>query len=150
MHHHHQPDNNSQMQQQLNSQWQQQQFFDWVMLSNQWRTNRILEENAELANQTNQLLEQIRRQQLTPAERTREDQQRARAKVLRAAEEQLEREQQHTIGFWALFFLTAVIGLFAISSALQAHPGTQAQAIPVAAPSPDYAPRAELVRLPNQ
>jgi hypothetical protein len=36
-------------------------FWDWLMLSNQWQTNRRLEENRECLEESNRILEQIRR-----------------------------------------------------------------------------------------
>jgi len=53
-------------------------FFWALTAANQWRTNRMLEEN-------NALLEEIRRQGLTPAERAAEDKAEADAYTLRAA-----------------------------------------------------------------
>jgi hypothetical protein len=144
--------NDWQLQQQLHQQQQQQFFWDCCILANQWQTNKELQRLGELQQQNNALLEQIRRMQLTPAQRAAEDQQRARLKILHAAEAQLAREREHTAYFLILCFLTMVIGFIAIGSALQAHPAVQAipaQVQTTATPKPDYAPRAELVRLPS-
>ena len=51
-------------------------FFWALTAANQWRTNRILEEN-------NSLLEEMRRQMLSPTERAAEDKAEAEAEKLR-------------------------------------------------------------------
>jgi len=50
--------------------------FGFFMIVNQWRTNRILEEN-------NSLLEEMRRQMLSPQERAAEDKAEAEAEKAR-------------------------------------------------------------------
>ena len=50
-------------------------FFAFFMIANQWLTNCLLED-------TNDLLEKIRRQGMTPAERKAEDARRTRTTVL--------------------------------------------------------------------
>jgi hypothetical protein len=73
--------NDWQLQQQLHQQQQRQFFWDCCILANQWQTNKELQRLGELQQQNNALLEQIRRMQLTPAQRAAEDQQRARLKI---------------------------------------------------------------------
>ncbi len=51
-------------------------FFPFFIIANQWHTNRILEEN-------NSLLEEMRRQMLSPKERAAEDKAEAEAEKLR-------------------------------------------------------------------
>ncbi len=72
-------------------------FFAFFMIANQWLTNCHLED-------TNDLLEQIRRQGMTPAERKAEDARRART----------------TMHFWAAiaFALIILISAFCILSAV--------------------------------
>jgi hypothetical protein len=171
--------------------------FGWWVLSNQDETNQKLQHANdlqrranELQQQNNALLEQIRRMQLTPAQRAAEDKRREQLAARREAEAQLALERKHTLYFWMLFGITVLIGLFAIGAALDAHPAAvqsfQAVYAPpspappaesvstvpteaekaanwqrilemrkaerptaTATPTPDYAPRAELVRRPS-
>jgi hypothetical protein len=96
--------------------------FGWWVLSNQDETNEKLQCANDLQQQNNQLLEQIRRLQLTPEQRAAEDKQREQLAARREAEAQLAQEREHTAYYLIFCFLTAVIGLCGISLGLQAHP----------------------------
>jgi UDP:flavonoid glycosyltransferase YjiC (YdhE family) len=124
------------------------QFLEWWQLNDlrcqQQQTNDLMEQN-------NQLLEKIRRMQLTPAQRARED-------VLRAAEAQLatEKEKKTTQRFYLIWSLILVVCISLATWtgwASQPHPTTTAylegpSPTPTVQAQPDYAPRAELVHSP--
>ena len=97
--------------------------------------------------ENNQLLEQIRRMQLTPAQRARED-------ALRAAEAQLaaERRKQNTrcaLILSAIVVCIVVLGSWVSPSHAAVHTTVEPIATPIVQTQPGYAPRAELVRLPQ-
>jgi hypothetical protein len=95
MHHHHNSNFDWQMQQQV----QLEQMAVWQL----WRNNRQQRQTNDLLAQNNQLLEQIRRNTLTPAQRAAEDHQRA---LDDAADAAREKENLKLVGLILL-----VIGL---------------------------------------
>jgi hypothetical protein len=96
-----------------------------LTVANQWGTNRRLDENNEALAENNRLLEKIRRQLLTPAERAAEDKARAVAKA--AAEARRKRENK--------MILISGLGVLVFICILSyAHPGTQTPITPEPAP----------------
>jgi hypothetical protein len=117
----------------------------WANGQKQRRTNDLLAQNNALQAQNNALLEQIRRNSLTPAQRAAEDQQRARLAALRAAEEQLETERQNKIIKWCVIAVSVVVLLAVIFSSMTTHARTEvfapdAPAVSDATPTPSIAP----------
>lgn len=122
--------------------------FWWLWLSDiqdrQDQTNNLIAQN-------NRLLEKIRRLQLTPVQRARED-------ALRAAEAQLEAERNKTrnIVVWCIFVPIAILLVMYCLSGTPAQATTPVpsyqtttEIAPTPTPTPTtFAPRAQLVRLP--
>jgi hypothetical protein len=132
-----------------------------------FNTNSKLTKSNDLQEQNNRLLEQIRRNSLTPAERADEDAAHARKAALQAAEEKLQEERKWRILGWT--FVIVVIAVVATATywhtaqerttttyAGQAASYTVVEATPTPAaqpearvrviPPPPIARRAELVR----
>jgi hypothetical protein len=129
-------------------------FWEWCRLNDiaqqQQQANELLAQN-------NQLLEKIRRLQLTPAQRAREDALRA-AEAQLALEEERAKERREAIAIVAILAFIGIVFIAAwIAGTLNlvhASPDTAVVAQPTPTPivqvQPGYAPKAELVRLPNQ
>jgi hypothetical protein len=136
MYHHHDSNLDWQMQQQI----QLEQIAVWQLWSNnrqQRHTNDLLAQNNALQQQNNYLLEQIRRNSLTPAQRAAEDAQRAREAVLRAAQAQLEAERKKKFDrflFWAMCCLV----ILGIAGFMMAGSHTQANTPALAAQNASY------------
>jgi len=117
--------------------------FDWQM--QQVRTQMWVQgySQQQATNRTNELLEKIRRHQLTPAERAAEDQQ--RAAEAKAKAEQCETKQiLITLGVIALMVL-CFIGLCAVES----HPVCATPVVPALYPEAPTPQAASTPALPN-
>jgi hypothetical protein len=119
-------------------------FIELFALDALWRQQR---QTNDLMEQNNQLLEQIRRMQLTPAQRARED-------ALRAAEAQLAAERRKqtircVLILSAIVFCLVVLGSWTSPSHAAVHAAVEPRATPIVETQSGYAPRAELVRLPQ-
>ncbi len=137
-------------------QWQQQQQLqmEQIAVLQLWCNNRQQRRTNDLLEQNNQLLEKIRRLQLTPAERAKEDAQRAAAHARLAA----ERARDIKCGGVLLLGLGLVVlalflwGKMANVANHPNHPVASPAietAAPASQPTHDWAPRAELVRQPS-